>query len=121
MVGWRTISSHFSAPCVTREEKRNGSSPGTTSRRSSPKARPLGAQHRLERSDDVLVGRDHSGYQLSAFVAIVTPMRESELRRHLVEICHRMYRQGYIAAADGNVSAKIDGERILVTPTGFHK
>lgn len=48
-------------------------------------------------------------------------MRESELRRHLVEICHRMYRQGYIAAADGNVSAKIDGERILVTPTGFHK
>jgi L-fuculose-phosphate aldolase len=49
-------------------------------------------------------------------------MREPELRRYLVEICHRMYRQGYIAAGDGNVSSKLDdGERVLVTPTGFHK
>jgi L-fuculose-phosphate aldolase len=49
-------------------------------------------------------------------------MREPELRRYLVEICHRMYRQGYIAAGDGNVSAKLDdGERVLVTPSGFHK
>jgi L-fuculose-phosphate aldolase len=33
-----------------------------------------------------------------------------------------MYRQGYIAAGDGNVSAKLDdGERVLVTPTGMHK
>jgi L-fuculose-phosphate aldolase len=46
---------------------------------------------------------------------------EPELRKKLVEVCHRMYRQGYIAAGDGNVSAKIDDERILVTPTGFHK
>jgi L-fuculose-phosphate aldolase len=46
---------------------------------------------------------------------------EPELRRHLVEICHRMYRQGMIAAGDGNVSAKIEDERILVTPSGFHK
>ena len=46
---------------------------------------------------------------------------EPELRRKLVEICHRMYRQGYIAAGDGNVSCKIDEERVLVTPTGFHK
>jgi L-fuculose-phosphate aldolase len=46
---------------------------------------------------------------------------ESQLRQKLVEICHRMYRQGYIAAGDGNVSAKIDDERVLVTPSGFHK
>src|SRR5207302_138497 len=52
----------------------------------------------------------------------MSPVREPELRRLLVEICHRMYRQGYIAAGDGNVSAKLDdGERVLVTPTGFHK
>jgi L-fuculose-phosphate aldolase len=48
-------------------------------------------------------------------------IREPELRRHLVEICRRMYRQGYIAAGDGNVSAKLDEERVLVTPSGFHK
>src|SRR5438874_1445175 len=41
-------------------------------------------------------------------------LREPELRRHLAEICHRMYRQGYIAAGDGNVSAKLDGERVLL-------
>ena len=52
-------------------------------------------------------------------MARATP--EPELRRKLVEICHRMYRQGYIAAGDGNVSCKIDDERVLVTPTGFHK
>ena len=46
---------------------------------------------------------------------------EPELRKTLVEICHRMYRQGYIAAGDGNVSAKLDDDRVLVTPTGFHK
>lgn len=32
-----------------------------------------------------------------------------------------MYRQGYIAAGDGNVSARLDGDRVLVTPTGYHK
>ena len=44
-----------------------------------------------------------------------------DLRRTLTDVCHRMYRQGYIAAGDGNVSARIDDERVLVTPTGFHK
>jgi L-fuculose-phosphate aldolase len=48
-------------------------------------------------------------------------LREPELRQHLVEICHRLYRQGMIAAGDGNVSARLDDERVLVTPTGFHK
>jgi L-fuculose-phosphate aldolase len=48
-------------------------------------------------------------------------MREGELRQYLVEICHRLYRQGMIAAGDGNVSARLDEERVLVTPTGMHK
>ena len=33
-----------------------------------------------------------------------------------------MYRQGYIAAGDGNVSARLDDDdSVLVTPSGFHK
>jgi L-fuculose-phosphate aldolase len=49
-------------------------------------------------------------------------MREPELRARLVEICHRLYQKGMIAAGDGNVSARLgDGDRVLVTPTGFHK
>ena len=46
---------------------------------------------------------------------------ESALREHLVTICHRLYRQGMIAAGDGNVSCKLGDDRVLVTPTGFHK
>jgi L-fuculose-phosphate aldolase len=48
-------------------------------------------------------------------------MREPELRQKLVEICHRLYEKGMIAAGDGNVSARLDDERVLVTPTGFSK
>jgi L-fuculose-phosphate aldolase len=48
-------------------------------------------------------------------------LREPELRQYLVEICHRLYRQNMIAAGDGNVSARLDDERVLVTPTGLHK
>src|SRR2546425_254453 len=50
-----------------------------------------------------------------------SPTLEPELRRQMVTVCHRMYRQGYIAAGDGNVSARLDEDRVLVTPSGFHK
>lgn len=46
---------------------------------------------------------------------------EPAARQHLVDICHRLYDKGLIAAGDGNVSMKLDAERILVTPSGFHK
>ncbi len=46
---------------------------------------------------------------------------EVELRAHVVEICRRMYRQGFIAAADGNVSVRLGRDRVLVTPSGLHK
>ena len=49
------------------------------------------------------------------------PTDERALRRKLVEICHRTYRQGFIAAMDGNVSARLGRDRVLVTPSGFHK
>lgn len=39
----------------------------------------------------------------------------------MVEICQRTYRQGFIAALDGNVSARLGRDRVLVTPSGFHK
>ena len=49
------------------------------------------------------------------------PTDERALRRQLVEICQRTYRQGFIAAMDGNVSARLGRDRVLVTPSGFHK
>lgn len=48
--------------------------------------------------------------------------REPELRALVVEMCQRLYRQGMVAAGDGNVSVLLaDRQQILVTPSGAHK
>lgn len=43
------------------------------------------------------------------------------MRRHIVEVCRRVYARGWITATDGNVSARLGPERILCTPTGINK
>jgi L-fuculose-phosphate aldolase len=48
-------------------------------------------------------------------------MREVDAKRLVNDIAKRMYRQGYIVAGDGNVSVKLDDERIVVTPSGLPK
>ncbi|PKL82271.1 MAG: class II aldolase family protein [Ignavibacteriae bacterium HGW-Ignavibacteriae-3] len=40
------------------------------------------------------------------------------LRKELVEICHKVYARGFVSAYDGNLSARIDDRRILITPSG---
>jgi len=45
---------------------------------------------------------------------------EFETRREIVEIGRRLWERGYVAANDGNISARL-GSRILVTPTGYSK
>ena len=46
---------------------------------------------------------------------------EFQSRRDLVEIGRRIWQRGYVAANDGNLSARIARNRILVTPTGRSK
>lgn len=46
---------------------------------------------------------------------------ESQLRAELVQIGQLMYQKGFIAASDGNISVRLDAERILITPSGLHK
>jgi len=43
------------------------------------------------------------------------------LRREIVEAGKRMYARGYVASNDGNISARIDDQYILITPTGISK
>jgi len=43
------------------------------------------------------------------------------LKKEVVEICRRVYQRGYVAANDGNVSARIDDDRVVLTPTGMSK
>jgi len=43
------------------------------------------------------------------------------LRRQIVEAGKRAYQRGYAASNDGNISARIDENRIIVTPAGVSK
>ncbi len=43
---------------------------------------------------------------------------ESEHRQEMVAVGRRMYQRGYVAATDGNISVRLDGERLLLTPSG---
>src|SRR5262245_411548 len=47
--------------------------------------------------------------------------REFEHRQDVVEVGRRLYHKGLIAAADGNISVRMDEDRILTTPSGFNK
>ncbi|MCA9928400.1 MAG: class II aldolase/adducin family protein [Anaerolineales bacterium] len=46
---------------------------------------------------------------------------EYKLRQTIVQVCRLMYDKGFIAASDGNVSARLDANRLLITPSGLHK
>jgi L-fuculose-phosphate aldolase len=42
---------------------------------------------------------------------------EREIRSHIVEIGRRVYENGYVAASDGNISARLEDGTIVTTPT----
>lgn len=46
---------------------------------------------------------------------------EQEFRGEIVCVCHRIYQKGWVAANDGNVSVRLDENRILCTPTAVSK
>lgn len=46
---------------------------------------------------------------------------ESELRRDLVRFSKWLYRLGFMPGTSGNLSVRLDQERLLVTPTGVSK
>ena len=48
-------------------------------------------------------------------------MNERELREAVAGVCRRLWERGLVAGHDGNVSVRLDRERILVTPAGFSK
>lgn len=48
-------------------------------------------------------------------------LREIELRRQLARFSKWMYRLGYAPGTAGNLSVRLDAERILATPTGCSK
>lgn len=43
------------------------------------------------------------------------------IRREIVAVCRRLHERGLIAGQDGNVSVRLPGGRVLVTPAGMSK
>jgi ribulose-5-phosphate 4-epimerase/fuculose-1-phosphate aldolase len=39
-------------------------------------------------------------------------------RLEICEVGHRLYQRGYVVACEGNLSVRLDAERILLTPSG---
>lgn len=46
---------------------------------------------------------------------------ERELREQIVQVGHLIYDKGWVAANDGNISVRLDPERVLCTPTQTSK
>lgn len=44
-----------------------------------------------------------------------------QVKKEIIEIGKRIYKKGFIAANDGNISARIDEKKIIITPTGISK
>jgi L-fuculose-phosphate aldolase len=49
------------------------------------------------------------------------PKTEREHRQDIVDIGKLVYQKGWVAANDGNITIRLDAERILATPTGVSK
>ncbi len=49
------------------------------------------------------------------------PWTERELRKQMVRVCQALAARGLVAATDGNVTAKLGPDRILVTPSSVSK
>lgn len=43
------------------------------------------------------------------------------LREQICDICHKMWQLGWVAANDGNISAKLEDGSFMATPTGLSK
>lgn len=48
-------------------------------------------------------------------------LSEQQLREDIVKIGHSMFAKGWVAANDGNISIRLEDNRILATPTGVSK
>lgn len=48
-------------------------------------------------------------------------MFEREIKEQILEAGKRMYEKGFVAANDGNISARVDENSFLITPTGICK
>jgi L-fuculose-phosphate aldolase len=49
------------------------------------------------------------------------PKTERELRQDIVDVGRIVWQKGWVAASDGNISVRLDRDRVMCTPTGVSK
>jgi L-fuculose-phosphate aldolase len=49
------------------------------------------------------------------------PVGADQIKRTLVDVCHRLCAKGFVTATDGNVSVRLPGGSILTTRSGINK
>ena len=49
------------------------------------------------------------------------PQSEKEIRQQIVEVGRLVFQKGWVAANDGNISVKVDDNRLIATPTRISK
>lgn len=47
--------------------------------------------------------------------------RYESVREEICRVCHLLYDRGYVVSNDGNVSARVEEDRVLITPSGVGK
>jgi L-fuculose-phosphate aldolase len=52
---------------------------------------------------------------------MASPRSESQLREDIVELGRRLWARGFVASNDGNISVRLDADRILTTPANVSK
>jgi L-fuculose-phosphate aldolase len=52
---------------------------------------------------------------------MASPAAEDRLRREIVRVGRIMYERGLTVANDGNISARLDDDRVVITPAGLCK
>jgi L-fuculose-phosphate aldolase len=62
-----------------------------------------------------------TGIRYQQAKAVARTLTEPQLREAVTQVCHLMWQKGYVAATDGNVSARLGRDRFLCTPSGFSK
>ena len=43
------------------------------------------------------------------------------IRNEICEVCHLLYERGYVVSNDGNVSVRVEPDKVLITPSGVGK
>lgn len=82
-------------------------------------AQALGQVHTL--SEAQLAPFDTPHHLISEFEPERHSSRERELRQQIVHMVHRAYDRRLMISTEGVVSARVDDERFLITPTGMDR